>query len=131
MRRNFYECIDRWLMYCIFTVRNEVAKVMFLQVSVCPGGSASVHAGIPHPPGADPPRADIILGADTSLGPDTPSPQDQTPPRDQTPPPRRLLLRTVCILLECILVFNFESLYFASKWSNGNQNVDTIVEFYL
>ena len=30
----------------------------------------------------------------------------------------------------CIF-FNFESLYFASKWSDGNQNVDNIVEFYL
>ena len=50
---------------------------MFLHLSVCPQGegSASVHAGIPHPP------------------------------RDQAPPPgRRLLLRTVRILLECILV---------------------------
>ena len=47
----------------LFTVRNEVAKVMFLHLSVCPqGGSASVHAGLPppqsrHPPGADPPRS--------------------------------------------------------------------------
>ena len=33
---------------------------MFLQASVCPRGgvSASVHAGIPPPPGADPPGAD-------------------------------------------------------------------------
>ena len=57
----------------IVTGRNEVvAKVMFLQVCVCPQGgrvSASVHAGIP-----DPPR-----------------PGRQTPPRDQagrSPPPR-------------------------------------------
>ena len=35
----------------IFTVRNEVAKVMFLQLSVCPQwGSASVQVGIPIPP---------------------------------------------------------------------------------
>ena len=37
----------------IITGRNEVvAKVMFLQVSVCPQGgrvSASVHAGMPYP----------------------------------------------------------------------------------
>ena len=65
-----------WLMFCIFTVRNEVAKVMFLQVSVCPGGSASVRAGIPHPPGADPP-------------PGQTSSWEQTPPLDQTPPPPR------------------------------------------
>ena len=43
------------LFYAIFTVGNEVAKVMFLQASVCPRGggvSASVHAGIPRPPGS-------------------------------------------------------------------------------
>ena len=33
--------------------------------------------------------------------------------------------------LKYCIFFNFESLYFASKWSDGNQNVDTIVEFYL
>ena len=74
---------------CIFTVRNEVAKVMFLHLSVFP--HASVHAGIPPPDqtplGADPPLADTPPGADL-------------PP----PPSRRLLLRTVRILLECILV---------------------------
>ena len=81
------------------TVRNEVAKVMLLQVCVCPqwGGSASVHAGIPTP---RPP------GADTPSGPDTPP--DQAPPESRHPPPRerRILLRTVRILLECILVAN-------------------------
>ena len=74
-----------WL---IITVRNEVAKVMFLHVSVIlstGGGSVSVHAGIPPPPNQGP------------------SPE-QTPPWEQTPPPRRLLLRTIHILLECILV---------------------------
>ena len=68
--------------------------------------SASVHAGIPHPPGSrHPPGADTPLGADTrpprsrhSPGPDTPT--EQTPPGADTP-----LLRTVRILLECILVF--------------------------
>ena len=56
----------------IFTVRNEVAKVMFLQASVCPQGgvSISVHARIPLPPGAD-------------------IPQEQTPPPEQTPPRSR------------------------------------------
>ena len=72
----------------IFTVCNEVAKVMFLQACVCPHGggvSASVHAGTPHPP------------------------QEQTPgvdtPRSRHAPERRPLLRTVRILLECILVY--------------------------
>ena len=45
---------------CIFTGRNEVvAKVMFLQVCVCPQGgrvSASVHAGKPYPPPPGPGR---------------------------------------------------------------------------
>ena len=87
----------------IFTVRNEVAKVMFLQASVCPQGegvSVSVHAGIPHPLGADtPPRAD-------NPWEQTPPSWEQTPPRSRHPSPqeRRPLLRTVRILLECILV---------------------------
>ena len=59
----------------------KFAKVMFLQVSVCPEGrgSALLHAGMHptrsrHPQGADP------LGADT--------PQEQTLPGADTPPPR-------------------------------------------
>ena len=65
----------------VITVRNEVAKVMFLQVSVCPQGglgvSASVHAGIP-PPEQTPPW---------SRHPPEPTPQEQTP-QEQTPPSR-------------------------------------------
>ena len=63
----YHICISKGLV----TVRNEVAKVMFLHVSVCPrgGGSASVHAGMPpsqeqahppcsrHSPGAGTPRS--------------------------------------------------------------------------
>ena len=53
----------------IFTVCNEVAKVMFLQVSVCPQGvgvSASMHGGIHTPsPGADIPPEQIPPGADS------------------------------------------------------------------
>ena len=81
----------------IFTVCNEVAKVMFLHLSVCPRGvclsagwdttpaqeQASLRAGTPHP-GADTPPLDHAL----------------PPP----PPSRRLRLRMVRILLECILV---------------------------
>ena len=60
-------------------------KVMFLQASVIlltGGVSASVHAGIPHPLGADtpPPQADI-----PPPRADTP-PSKQTPPQEQTPP---------------------------------------------
>ena len=70
---------------------------MFLQACVCPHGgvSASVHAGI-HPPGADTPQ---------SRPPRSRHPPVQTAPREQTPPKSRPLLRTVRILLECILVF--------------------------
>ena len=57
----------------LVTVRNEVAKVMFLHLSVIlfTGGglSASVHVGMP-PPGPCIPR-------------------DQAPPRDHAPPPLR------------------------------------------
>ena len=57
------------------TGRNEVvAKVMFLQVSVCSQGgrvSASVHAGMPYPPGTW----------------QTPPGTWQTPPPDQADPP--------------------------------------------
>ena len=75
---------------CIFTVHNEVAKLMFLQASVCPQGEClpqcmlQYHTQSPgsrHPPGTDTP-----MGAGT------------------TPLKRRPLLQTVCILLECILV---------------------------
>ena len=119
------------------TVRNEVAKVMLLHLTVILStggwgwgwGSASVHAWIPHlprtrhpppgtrhPPGPDlpgpgTPRDQIPLGPDPP-GPGTPS-RTRHPPRGpdpsyQAPPPPReqrwLLLRTVRILLECILV---------------------------
>ena len=97
---------------------------MFLHLSVIlftGGGSASVHAGIPspqsrHPPGpGTPPPGPGSSGADTP-SPGTRQPPEQTPPgadtpREQTPlprpgtlPGRRLQLRTVRILLECILV---------------------------
>ena len=60
------------------------------------------HPLVRHPPGQTPPGR-------TPPWADTPQ---QTPPRQtphgQTPPPsRRLLLRTVGILLECILVFSY------------------------
>ena len=145
----------------IFTVRNEVAKVMFLQASVCPRGGVpdQVHPlrsrhppGLGTPPrtrytplgpGTHPPGADIPLDQVHPPGPDTPPgtrythpqsrhPPDQvhppgtrynsqnqvhlpeqtppgtryTPPTEPgTPPEIRPLLRTVRILLECILVY--------------------------
>ena len=65
------------LWFKIITVRNEVAKAVFLHLSVCPRG--------------------VCLSACW----------DTTPPLGSRhpPPSRRLLLRTVRILLECILVY--------------------------
>ena len=99
----------------IFTVRNEVVKFMFLQVSVCPKGGmvvlqhalqvVSQHAlqqvsrghalqevsrGVPASGGSAP--GDACWGV-CSQGVCRP------------PQSRRLLLRTVRILLQCILVF--------------------------
>ena len=74
----------------IFTGRNEVvAKVIFLHLSVIlftGGVSASVHAGIPHPPGSRHPP-----GADNP--PRSRSPLEQTR-REQTPPGSRHPLGT-------------------------------------
>ena len=89
----------RILLKCILvTVRNEVAKVMFLHLFVCPqGGLPQCMLGYQPspreqtPPGADtPPRADTPPGADTpppwgSRHPpsvDTPREQAPTPPAD-------------------------------------------------
>ena len=116
----------------IFTGRNEVvAKVMFLQVSVCPQGggvclSACWDANPPPRPGrpprdqADPPGTRQTPHQDQADPPGTrriPPGTRQAPPQDQadplgtrqTPPGSRLQYtvyneRPVRILLECILV---------------------------
>ena len=66
----------------IVTVRNEVAKVMFLQASVCPQGGGwgcLSQCMVGYTPGADIPRSRRPPGADT--------PPEQTHPLEQTPPP--------------------------------------------
>ena len=112
--------------FSAITGRNEVvAKVMFLQVSVCPhgGGSVSVHAGMPSPPirqtppdQADPPGTRQTPPGTRQTPPDQADPPRIRPPRDQvdtprtrqTPPGSRLqhtvYERPVRILLECIFV---------------------------
>ena len=65
----------------------RIAKVMFLHPCVCPQG-----VGLPQC------RDTIPLGAETPQGADNP------PGAGTSPGSRRLLLRTVRILLECILV---------------------------
>ena len=83
----------------IITVCNEVAKVMFLYLSISPSvdrvgrGSAPSHAGIHQPP---------------SPGTKGRHPPPPGPKADTLPLSRRLLLWTVCILLECILVASNE-----------------------
>ena len=116
----------RILVECILvTVRNEVAKVMFLQVHVCPWeGLPQCMLGYP-PEQAPPPRDQGGLPQCMQAPPGAGTPQSQHPPEqappgagtpwDQTPqtrppPSRQLLLRTVRILLECILVaYNFSN----------------------
>ena len=114
---------------------NEVvAKVMFLQVCVCPQGGESVCLSAcwdAIPPGTrqTPPRIRQTPSPPTPLGPGRPPPDQADPPRsgrppgtrqtppqirqtpqDQADPPRASRLqhtvyeRPVCILLECILV---------------------------
>ena len=65
--------------FTIFTVRNEVAKVMFLQTPVCPQGGClpQCMVGYHTPPGADPP----------SRHPRSRHPPEQTPPGSRHPPP--------------------------------------------
>ena len=66
---------------CFFTVRNEVAKVIFSQACVCPQGGLPQCMLRYHSPPADTPRADP---------PTHPSPQSRHPPpleQTDTPPP--------------------------------------------
>ena len=83
-----------------FTVRNEVAKVMFSQVSVCPQGVCSRGASYGGPgPGGLIPWGCLVWGVCSGGGGGVPACTEADPPRE-----RRLLLRTVRILLECFLV---------------------------
>ena len=94
----------------VITVRNEVAKVIFLQAGVCPHGEGSVCLNACWD---TPPRADTPQGADTPPShPGADTPLEQIHPRE-----RRPLLRTVRILLECILVLKN---YFFCKISIKN-----------
>ena len=76
----------------LITVRNEVAKVMFLHLSVRPQGgvgvSASVHSGIPHPPSRHTTGVDTPKSRHPPLE-QTITPQEQTPPRSRHSPGSR------------------------------------------
>ena len=84
----------------LITVHNEVAKVTFLHLSVCPqgGGLPQWMLGYHLPQSRHPPVADTPSGAGT--------PHSRHPPSSR-PPSRWLLLRTLCLLLECILVNDY------------------------
>ena len=76
-------------MHVIIIVRNEVAKVMFLQASVCPQGGVPDQEQPPrsrHPP---PPSSRQPLGLDTLPRPGTPPGADTTPPDQVLPPGTR------------------------------------------
>ena len=112
---------QRWSHQPIITGRNEVvAKVMFLQVCVCPQGGEGVCLSacwdaIPpwmeEPPlDGEPPRDQADPPPDGGTPPGWRTPRMKDPPQDQAdPPPRKQtpaygLQAAVHILLECILV---------------------------
>ena len=68
--------------YNFYRPQRSWAKVMFLQTSVIlsTGGSASVHTGMPHPPGAD-----TTPWEQTLQSRHTHTPWEQTPPQADTP----------------------------------------------
>ena len=86
----------------VIAVRNEVAKVMFLHVSVILSTGGGAWSGeVPGPGGSawggvSAPRGCLVQGGLLRRVACT----EADPPRE-----RRLLLRTVRILLECILVY--------------------------
>ena len=108
----------------IFTARIVCEGYVFTRVchSVHRGGSASVHAGIPHPPRSrhPPPGADPPSPGSRHPPPPTLTPPEQTPPRgrhhtpgSRHPPAHSMLGDTVnawavCILLECKLIAKVE-----------------------
>ena len=71
-----YQSLVSTMMSLIFTVRKEVAKVMFLQACVCPHGGVCLSAcWDTTPPSRHPPRS----------RPPWSTPREQTPPRRRTP----------------------------------------------
>ena len=83
----------------IITIRNEVAKVMFLQACVCPQGGCLPQCMVGYTPleqtspiSRHPPPEQTPHGADTppqSRPPGSTLPPEQTPPQQQTPPGSR------------------------------------------
>ena len=127
------------LNYTFYRPQRSWGKVMFLQASMIllTWGSASVHAGIPHPPTRHPP------GADTP-------PWDQAPPWKQTPPPPQhracweirstrgryasywnaILLKFVLVMSCRLLTFNYLSTSVEDQYpSLIHRNVSYLFDF--
>ena len=87
-------CVNYWLNNeaSLLPSATRFAKVMFLYLSVCPQGGAGGVPGQAHSPDQAHPAGKH------------PPPGITTPWEAHPPPLRRLTLRTVRILLECILV---------------------------
>ena len=82
----FWKSHQWYLSTDIITVRNKVAKVMFLQACVCPHGGICLSACWDTGPWEQtPPQADTPPGADT---PRSWHPHRADTPREHTPPPR-------------------------------------------
>ena len=104
--RNYSHHVSHILILYLYliTVRNEVAKVMFLQASVCPQWGVCLSAWWDTSPRADTPQEQTHLPGNRYIPPEQTShqsrhtprsrhppgadtPQEQTPPWEQTPPP--------------------------------------------
>ena len=109
--------LSNWLMGFVVpcnvvTVRNEVAKVMFLQASVCPQGGCLVPGGCLLRGsvcswGVSTWGGCLLLGGCLLQGGWVSAPRGWYPSMHwgrHPPQERQLLLQMVCILLECILV---------------------------
>ena len=108
----------------IFTVRNEVAKVRFLHLSVCPQGGGLPQCMLGYPPPGEgtrrqqtpppleqtPPWEEAPSPLEQAPSPPwqaPPAPREPDPPEQATPPPppaAGYCCGRVRILLECILV---------------------------
>ena len=133
------ELLLPWLArFNLVTGRNEVvAKVMFLQVSVCPRGAGCLPQCMlgchtPPPRWRTPPDGEPPLDGEPPYPPGWRTPPDGEPPRMEKPPRWRtppdgepplgsrlqhtVYERPVRILLECILVFHrFRSTFLSLK----------------
>ena len=93
-----------------FTVRNVVAAryCFHRRLSFC---SLGVRECLADPPGRHTPQADTPLGR-------------HPPGRTPLPPSRQLPQRTVCIVLECILVLTLQMQYLSTVTLSSSRKID-------